>query len=69
MIENFGGNLTMECDSCGKELKDAYGRDEFQEMINAAKRSGWRIRHLGGGQWAHGCPECARSATAREEFS
>lgn len=67
-IENFGGNLTMACDECGAELADSYGRDEFQEMVDRAKREGWRITHLGGGHWSHACVSCARSARAKDDF-
>lgn len=59
----------LECEECS-ETTDTYERDEFSEMIRAAKEAGWIVRQDANG-WIHTCPDCSgggRLARAQSLF-
>jgi hypothetical protein len=58
MTHKFGGQYSMECDECGCEY--TFGSD-FMDMIEEAKKAGWKILPDGDG-WKHFCPDCAEAA-------
>lgn len=54
-IERRGRNQYLACD-CGEETYE-FDRDDFGDMIAAARRDGWQIDNERG-EWVHRCPDC-----------
>lgn len=59
MYGSYEDRYTMTCDCCGESLSDGYGFFLFDDMIEAAKRSDWRLVKNESGEWYHYCPVCA----------
>lgn len=57
MIQKDGNQLQIVCDECGNEYPEVFDKEDFQEMINAAKRSDWKVTPDGEGGWSHVCCE------------
>ena len=57
LCRDYGNEQFLECEEC-PETTDSYDRDEFDEMIRAAKEAGWSIQQEGS-SWTHKCPDCA----------
>lgn len=55
-VENDGHEVCLVCDECG-DTSRTYHRSDFDEMILAMKRKGWKIENRRG-QYFHTCPEC-----------
>lgn len=58
-------SYTMSCDNCGDELLDGYGFGLFDDLIEVAKRDGWRFTKDESGEWYHYCPSCAKRLNLR----
>lgn len=58
MIERDGDQMEIACDECPAGLGRSYESDEFDIMVDDAKRARWRI-YREGNAWRHRCPECA----------
>ena len=58
-------SYTMSCDNCGAELLDGYGFGLFDDLIEIAKREGWRFTKDESGEWYHYCPSCAKRLNLR----
>ena len=55
MIDRQHGKVLIECDSCDEVFDIDSG--EFDEVLTAAKREGWKLRKIGS-ESIHGCPKC-----------
>ena len=58
-------SYTMSCDNCNIELLDSYGFGLFDDLIEVAKREGWRFTKDENGEWYHYCPSCAKRLNLR----
>ena len=58
-------SYTMSCDNCGDELCDGHGFMLFEDMIEVAKRDGWRFTKDENEEWYHYCPSCAKKLNVR----
>lgn len=56
MIESTDYGYAVSCDFCSEEI-ELQLRD-FDHVIVAIKRRGWRISNDDKGQWQHKCPVC-----------
>ena len=68
-VVNESDRVWLECDGCGETTPVAM-RDEFQEMVDEAKRAGWSIARPDG-EWEHHCSSCkkeSRLEAARRKF-
>lgn len=67
MFEKQKGAMTLFCDECDSELDEKFSRGEFQEMIEEAKRTGWRIAPDADKDdgWSHICEDCSQSTSSR----
>ncbi len=64
-----GRERAIECDEC-PATTDPFDKDDFNQMVETAKKDGWSIK-LVGGEWSHRCPDCKggdRLAAARAKF-
>lgn len=55
-IHKDGRQQQIECEEC-TTTTDLYDHDDFDRMIAAAKKAGWKIE-IAGGEWVHTCPAC-----------
>jgi Fe2+ or Zn2+ uptake regulation protein len=65
-----GRERQLECDGC-PATTDPFDHEDFQLMIDTAKRDGWQITSQNG-EWSHICPDCKSTAKldrARALFS
>lgn len=56
-IEKYGYKREVTCDGCGHGFGKSFDADDFDVMIDEAKKAGWKIRKEDEG-WAHYCPSC-----------
>lgn len=69
MIQKYGDQVQLVCDQCGEETVP-YHEDDFQELVEAAKKDKWKI-HRPEGEWKHLCPDCSDGSAldrARRKF-
>lgn len=59
MIERYSGNVEMVCDGCG-ESAGVYPSDDFEVMVQDAKRKGWRNQKIKG-DWHNYCDTCSNT--------
>jgi hypothetical protein len=57
-IERNNRHRVMICDECGEDY-DTVDADDFDDMVERAKRANWLIVR-DGKLWLHYCPDCRK---------
>lgn len=55
MIERQHNQRIIVCDAC-EDSFEPYQKEEFYQMIAAAKEAGWKIGQDASGDYTHHCP-------------
>jgi hypothetical protein len=63
MIDRQGGQIVIECDSCGAQFEarveglEGDACTDWDEVWPAAKSGGWKARKIAN-EWLQFCPDC-----------